>query len=193
MFGRGRSIAKNKGVYVDTDDDVNEPVAQYLQTKMSSFLHVEHDKSISGDPVEVRAKETSNELAAEKEWSSIMGFSCDGFLWVGAFPETAGLWISVRFRGSGKSPLSIDRDPSLRDLVRNAQHSSLCLTRCNLVLAASKGMDWRQQERDAVNDAFIPSCYAIGQVCSHKFQLVGTIAFRSFGEELLDSSGLRLM
>lgn len=163
MYGGGRTIAKHKGVFVDTDDDVDEPVAKYLRTNLPELLDMENDESPLKSSIEAHIEERPKELAAEKEWTGIMGFSRDGFPWVGAVPGMPGLWISAGFTGSGKSPLSVDRQPSLRyrSGMPNAALSAQYVA--SLVLAASKGKDWRQQERDAVNDAVIPSCYVISR------------------------------
>lgn len=113
MFGGARSLARHKGMYVDNDDSIDEPVAKYLRSKLETFLDIESDNPVVSSFGSTLAQEKRNELAAEKEWTGVMGFSRDGFPWVGAVPEMTGLWISVGFNV----------------LARDAQRSSFCSAR----------------------------------------------------------------
>ena len=97
MFGGGRTKALNEGVNVDNDDTIDGPAAKYLRTKLPQVLDV-------GISVDSSAKPCGNggELSAKKEWTGIMGFSRDGYPWVGAVPDAPGLWLSGGYTGSGK-------------------------------------------------------------------------------------------
>lgn len=142
MFGGARSLARHKGMYVDNDDSIDEPVAKYLRSKLETFLDIESDNPVVSSFGSTLAQEKRNELAAEKEWTGVMGFSRDGFPWVGAVPEMTGLWISVGFTGHGMPNAAL-----------SAQHAAC------LIVAASKGESWRGQEQNAVKEGNIPFCY----------------------------------
>lgn len=129
MFGGGRSMARHKGIYVDNDDSIDEPVAKYLRSKLKTLLNVEFDKSVETSLGSKFALEEKNELNGEKEWTGIMGFSRDGFPWVGAVPDMTGLWISAGFTAHGKI-FSISEHSNLLVLARDAQRSSFCSARC---------------------------------------------------------------
>lgn len=102
MFGGGRSMARNQGMHVDNDDSIDEPVAKYLRSKLETFLNIEFDKSFVSSFGSALGQQERNELVAEKEWTGVMGYSRDGFPWVGAVPDMTGLWVSAGFTGHGK-------------------------------------------------------------------------------------------
>ena len=104
MFGGGRQLAKHQGVGIDNDNVLDKPVANYLRTKLHEFMDTKEgilDYS-SGEP------STESKLDAVSGWTGIMGHSCDGAPWVGAVPDSPGLWISAGFTGHGmpNAPLS---------------------------------------------------------------------------------------
>lgn len=110
MFGGERALAKHEGVYVDNDDEIDKTVAMYLRTKLEGFLDIEKDSRPLETAVESDAPVTDGlsgrGLAAEKEWTSLMGFSQDGFPWIGGIPDTPGLWLSAGFTGDVESTFS---------------------------------------------------------------------------------------
>lgn len=130
MFGGGRSMARHKGIYVDNDDSIDEPVAKYLRSKLKTFLNVESDQSVEPSFSSKFIQEERNGLKAEKEWTGIMGFSRDGFPWVGAVPDMTGLWISAGFTGHGKILIILSEHSNLLVLARDAQRSSFCSACC---------------------------------------------------------------
>lgn len=130
MFGGGRSMARHQGMYVDNDDSIDKRVAKYLRSTLKKVLNIESEISVVSSFSSNPAREEKNGLVAEKEWTGIMGYSRDGFPWVGAVPEMAGLWISAGFTGHGKLCVIVDGPSNLLVRGRDAQRSSLCPTRC---------------------------------------------------------------
>ncbi|KUJ15915.1 FAD dependent oxidoreductase [Mollisia scopiformis] len=92
MFGGGRSYAKNAGLGVSDDSDIDPPAAEYLKREISLVLDLRNE----GKPLE-----------ATYEWSGIMGFSRDDRPWVGEVSEELGLggdkglWICAAYTGHG--------------------------------------------------------------------------------------------
>lgn len=93
MFGGGRQLERNQGVGFDNDNVLDKHVAKYLRTKLHEFM------DIKGGIFEGLSGESEAELDAVMEWTGIMGFSRDGSPWVGAVPDSPGLWISAGFTG----------------------------------------------------------------------------------------------
>lgn len=91
MFGGGRAMARRAGVGVDSDDKVDREAAAYLRRKLLRVLDVEGE---GGE---------GEELVAKREWTGIMGFSRDGWPWVGKVPDAEGLWLCGGYTGSGES------------------------------------------------------------------------------------------
>ncbi|MCJ1401962.1 hypothetical protein MMC11_005179 [Xylographa trunciseda] len=139
MFGGGRTKAFHEGVYVDSDDTIDRPAAEYLRTKLPQVLDVGTSADRPANPHDKGA-----ELQAKKEWTGVMGFSRDGHPWVGAVPDAPGLWLSGAYTGSGMPNAAL-----------SSQHAA------SLVLAARKGQDWRAMEQEAIRTGAIPSCYVI--------------------------------
>lgn len=113
MFGGGRQLARHQGVGVDNDDDLDKPVAKYLRTKLHEFMDTKEEGILDYYPYSYSY--SSRQSGAESQlddalsgWTGIMGFSCDGSPWVGAVPDSPGLWISAGFTGHGmpNAPLS---------------------------------------------------------------------------------------
>lgn len=92
MFGGGRRCAKNAGLGVSDDSFFDPSAAAYLRRELNVVLDL-HNKD--------------RELEATYEWSGIMGFSRDGYPWVGEVSEELGvgggkgLWICAGFTGHG--------------------------------------------------------------------------------------------
>ena len=80
MFGGGRNISP--GVGISNDSLIDESTAAYLGRELNVVLDLQNN---------------DQELEANYEWSGIMGFSRDGYPWVGSAtePGTAdeGLWV----------------------------------------------------------------------------------------------------
>jgi glycine/D-amino acid oxidase-like deaminating enzyme len=95
MFGGGRSYAKNKGIGIDDDSEIDELSAKRLRTDLLKHLV----PSGNGDDAA-----HAPPLEAENEWSGIMGFSRDGCPWVGEVPGRKGVYLSGGYTGHGLSP-----------------------------------------------------------------------------------------
>lgn len=110
MFGGGRKLARHQGVGVDNDDDLDKPVAKYLRTKLHEFMDTKEEGILDYSYSSYSSSESGAEsqLDAVSGWTGIMGHSCDGAPWVGAVPDSPGLWISAGFTGHGmpNAPLS---------------------------------------------------------------------------------------
>lgn len=102
MFGGGRQRARYQGVNVDNGDEIDEPVARYLRTKLDLFLAIEGEHSAVLQSSSSKETQMRTGFEAEKEWTGIMGFSRDGSPWVGNVPTMPGVWISAGFSGHGK-------------------------------------------------------------------------------------------
>jgi len=80
MFGGGRNITS--GVGISNDSSIDEPSAAYLRRELNVLLDLHNN---------------DEELEASYEWSGIMGFSRDGYPWVGSATEPGtvdyGLWV----------------------------------------------------------------------------------------------------
>ncbi|MCJ1241004.1 hypothetical protein MMC14_009008 [Varicellaria rhodocarpa] len=161
MFGGGRFKALHEGVKVDNDSTIDAPVAEYLRERLLHILDIEESAKVSTESLN-----KEKELVAKGEWTGIMGFSRDGYPWVGAVPDAPGLWLSAGYNGSGSLfTLSFRTMFALLSLLimllgmpnaaLSSQHTA------SLILAASKGKDWRAVERSAVQNGVIPSSYII--------------------------------
>ncbi|KAK4547371.1 hypothetical protein LTR36_001027 [Oleoguttula mirabilis] len=75
--------------YGQTDDTALEPtIASYLRQCTTGFFGANWGEDHPAGRV-------------KKEWSGIMGASVDGLPYVGAVPDTPGLWMSCAFNGHG--------------------------------------------------------------------------------------------
>ncbi|KAK1828496.1 FAD dependent oxidoreductase [Podospora conica] len=91
MMGGGLAKAPEGGLleYGTTDDTVvEETVSWYLEQTTARYF----GKNWGEDDGQGRVK---------SEWTGIMGFSPDGFPFVGEVPGKKGLWISASFQGHG--------------------------------------------------------------------------------------------
>ncbi|KAI9776646.1 MAG: hypothetical protein M1839_009452 [Geoglossum umbratile] len=98
MFGGGRSYAKNKGIGIDDDSEIDELSAKRLRTDLLKHLV----PSGNGDDAA-----HAPPLEAENEWSGIMGFSRDGCPWVGEVPGRKGVYLSGGYTGHGMPNASL--------------------------------------------------------------------------------------
>ena len=96
MFGGGRFKALHEGVKVDNDSTIDNPVAEYLRERLLHVLDIEESAKLCPESLN-----KEKELVAKGEWTGIMGFSLDGYPWVGAVPDAPGLWLSAGYNGSG--------------------------------------------------------------------------------------------
>ena len=89
LLGGGRGHDAKKGVGISDDGVIDENVAQYLRGRL-------------GKDLEIGTKEP---LKAEYEWTGIMGYSRDGYPWVGQVPRSlgggCGLWVCGAYTGHG--------------------------------------------------------------------------------------------
>lgn len=100
MFGGGRGVASlfglaktRRGEGVADDSFIDETVACYLRAQLNNELDLQN----SGE-----------ELEASHEWTGIMGYSRDGYPWVGEVPDAMteggsgnGMFIAAGYTGHG--------------------------------------------------------------------------------------------
>ncbi|KAI3394086.1 hypothetical protein diail_3210 [Diaporthe ilicicola] len=91
VIGGGLVKAAHEGLfeYGTTDDTaVNEDISAYLRGTTARYF----GRNWGGDHPDGRVR---------KEWTGIMGYSPDGFPFVGEVPGSRGLWASCSFQGHG--------------------------------------------------------------------------------------------
>ncbi|RFU35368.1 hypothetical protein B7463_g953, partial [Scytalidium lignicola] len=91
VIGGGLIKAPDEGTgqYGTTDDTTISPeISSYLRETTPRFF----GKSWGPDHPDGRIR---------KEWTGIMGYSCDGLPFIGNVPGEKGLWISASFQGHG--------------------------------------------------------------------------------------------
>lgn len=91
MIGGGLTKGAEKGLYEygTTDDTTMDPIiASYVRNCTSDYFG-----SNWGDD--------HSDGRIRKAWSGIMGYSADGFPFVGQMPGTKGLFVAASFQGSG--------------------------------------------------------------------------------------------
>jgi glycine/D-amino acid oxidase-like deaminating enzyme len=91
VIGGGLVRAKNEGLeeYGTTDDTtVDETISKYLAETTPKYF----GENWGDDHPDGRVR---------GEWTGIMGYSPDGFPFVGEVPHSSGLWISASFQGHG--------------------------------------------------------------------------------------------
>ena len=104
IYGGGRIRANGHGLGAWDDSIIDEPVVQYLRGELSGLI----DLSIRE---EGRAQDEhgihlpKQDLEPTFEWAGIMGYSRDGWPWVGPVPKSAGggegLWLCAGYSGGG--------------------------------------------------------------------------------------------
>ncbi|KAH9906674.1 FAD dependent oxidoreductase [Xylariomycetidae sp. FL2044] len=107
VFGGGRQYARDRGVGVWDDGEIDEPVARYLREELGDAVdlslrdhhhhHRHHHHGDDGKPPSSSSSQTEKKKETEKkekqdleptyEWTGIMGFSRDAHPWVGRVPE----------------------------------------------------------------------------------------------------------
>lgn len=105
IFGGGRRMVKGENVGVWRDDEIDEPIAKHLRSKLSPPLDLTPIEPREGASAET---EEGLVLDATFEWTGIMGYSRDSHAWVGAVPESlggaggdGGLYICAGYTGHG--------------------------------------------------------------------------------------------
>jgi glycine/D-amino acid oxidase-like deaminating enzyme len=91
VIGGGLVRAEKQGLdeYGTTDDTtVNETISRYLAETTRKYF----GENWGADHPAGRVR---------REWTGIMGYSPDGFPFVGEVPHSSGLWISASFQGHG--------------------------------------------------------------------------------------------
>lgn len=100
MFGGGRGAATAFGMpsyRVGDDSIIDDSVARYLRTSLNNELDLNNNE----------------ELETTHEWSGIMGYSRDGYPWVGQVPQEmledgkGGLFVCAGFTGHGMANASL--------------------------------------------------------------------------------------
>ncbi|KAK6348567.1 hypothetical protein TWF718_006355 [Orbilia javanica] len=92
LLGGGRKYAKNQGVGVTDDNNVDTGVSDYLRSSVGKYFDAER-----GYP----SADKGSMCDAQYMWSGIMGFSADERPWVGKVPGTEGQYILAGFEGHG--------------------------------------------------------------------------------------------
>lgn len=104
IYGGGRIRAESHGLGVWDDNIVDEPVTEYLRRELNKLMDLStHDK---GNPQGTHAVHwPKQDLEPTHEWAGIMGYSRDGWPWVGPVPDSAGggdgLWLCAGYTGGG--------------------------------------------------------------------------------------------
>ena len=104
IYGGGRIRAEGHGLGVWDDSTVDEAVARYLRGELNGLmdLSIRGQEGEQGEPGVHLPKQ---DLEPTYEWAGIMGYSRDGYPWVGPVPESTGggcgLWICAGYTGGG--------------------------------------------------------------------------------------------
>ncbi|RYP61309.1 hypothetical protein DL770_009818 [Monosporascus sp. CRB-9-2] len=115
VFGGGRKHARGRGVGVWDDASTDEPVAWYLRGELGGLMDLSHRPSPSAPspsaPITATAtggeSKKKQDLEPTHEWTGIMGYSRDGYPWVGVVPPSLGgsdgrgLAVCAGFTGHG--------------------------------------------------------------------------------------------
>jgi hypothetical protein len=111
ILGGGRQVAKNHAVGVWDDSALDEPVRWWLKGELPGVLDLSI-RSAPGSPEKATGSNGPSQLQPKKqdleathEWSGIMGFSRDGYPWVGPVSTNLGggegLWLAAGYTGHG--------------------------------------------------------------------------------------------
>lgn len=99
ILGGERMTSSTAEVGISHDDEVNPVVGQHLRCALSRALDLSPSHTGKGG---------DSCLDAAFEWTGIMGYSKDGYPWVGRVPsslsgavEGSGLWLSAGYTGHG--------------------------------------------------------------------------------------------
>ncbi|OPB45576.1 hypothetical protein A0O28_0077860 [Trichoderma guizhouense] len=104
FYGSGRIHAEGHGLGVWDDSVIDEPVARYLKHELGRLMDLSTHEQRNAQG-EYGVHSSKPDIEPTFEWSGIMGFSRDGWPWVGPVPETAGgeggLWLCAGYSGGG--------------------------------------------------------------------------------------------
>ncbi|KAH7310864.1 FAD dependent oxidoreductase [Stachybotrys elegans] len=96
IYGGGRIRADGHGLGNWDDSTIDVEVAQYLRDELGGLMNLS---------IDLQKQDLQKQLEPTFEWAGIMGFSRDGWPWVGAVPESAGggdgLWLCAAYTGGG--------------------------------------------------------------------------------------------
>lgn len=104
VYGGGRIRAEGHGLGVWDDSTVDERVAKYLRGELSGLMNlsIREQGNVQSEHEIYLQKQ---DIEPTFEWSGIMGFSRDGWPWVGSVPDSAGggdgLWLCAGYSGGG--------------------------------------------------------------------------------------------
>lgn len=125
IFGGGRRMVEGENVGVWRDDEIDEPIAKHLRSKLSPPLELTPVEPRESSPA---ADERGLVLDAAYEWTGIMGYSRDSHAWVGAVPETlggagdeGGLYICAGYSGHGMPVAALAAREVVGIMVRGAE------------------------------------------------------------------------
>jgi glycine/D-amino acid oxidase-like deaminating enzyme len=132
MFGGGRTSGERNSMNETDDLFVDEGSVAYLQKTLLTTLDL-------GGQVD-----GISDLEAEYKWSGIMGYSRDNAPWVGAIPDTKGLWLCAGYTGHGMP------------------NATLCANAVvQMLLLDDEGVDLIEAQKSLIEKGQIPSAYAI--------------------------------
>ncbi|KAL7795467.1 FAD dependent oxidoreductase [Trichoderma afarasin] len=104
VYGGGRIHAEGHGLGVWDDSAIDEPVARYLKHELGGLMDLSMHEQEKAQG-EYGANLQKQDVEPTFEWSGIMGFSRDGWPWVGPVPESVGggdgLWLCAGYSGGG--------------------------------------------------------------------------------------------
>ena len=109
IYGGGRVRGVDKGWGTSRDDEVDPVVSNHLRRNLHRVLATpssrdssDENKATSQQP---EAVDNTKPMPASFEWTGIMGYSADGYPWVGQVPPTLGggkgLWVCGGYTGHG--------------------------------------------------------------------------------------------
>lgn len=104
IYGGGRIHAEGHGLGVWDDSTIDEPVARYLKHELGRLMDLSIREQVNAQG-EHEAHLLKPDIEPTFEWSGIMGFSRNGWPWVGPVPDSAGgrdgLWLCAGYSGGG--------------------------------------------------------------------------------------------
>ena len=114
LIGGGLTMAPDEGLfeYGNADDTTTEPIIEdYLRESTERYFHPHWGE----DHPDGRIRRT---------WTGVMGYSADGFPFVGQVPGERGLYIAASFQGLGMV-LCFHSAKALAEMVKNGDEKAL--------------------------------------------------------------------